>query len=67
MSSHQEPMERARSVQTMGNVSRSAQQRVDKRVMDIMSRRDGADRRDSPSDKTPSARRFQRRPVASHN
>jgi hypothetical protein len=35
---------------TAGNVSREAQRRVDKRVMEIMARRDAAARRDSRSD-----------------
>lgn len=39
-----------RAQQTRGNVSRDAQQRVDERVMEIMSRRDAAARRDSQSD-----------------
>jgi hypothetical protein len=40
---------------------------VDNRVMQIMSRRDAATRRDSPSDRALSARRFTRRPVASRD
>jgi hypothetical protein len=40
----------ARSKQPVGTVSRQAQQRVDKRVMEIMARRDAAERRDSRSD-----------------
>jgi hypothetical protein len=39
----------ARSTQPPGTVSRYAQQRVDMRVMEIMSRRDAAERRDSRS------------------
>ena len=39
----------ARSKQPLGTVSRYAQQRVDERVMEIMSRRDAAERRDSRS------------------
>jgi len=31
----------------LGNMSRGAQQRVDKRVMEVMSRRDDAGRRES--------------------
>jgi hypothetical protein len=54
-----------RSEQTVGYVSRFAQRRVDERVMEIMSRRDAAVRRDSPSDQALSARRFSRRPVRS--
>ena len=38
-----------RAERTGGNVSRYAQQRVDMRVMAIMSRRDAAARRDSHS------------------
>ena len=38
-----------RAKRTGGNVSRYAQQRVDMRVMAIMSRRDAAARRDSNS------------------
>jgi hypothetical protein len=38
-----------RAQRTGGNVSRHAQQRVDLRVMEIMSRRDAAARRDSHS------------------
>ena len=38
-----------RAERTGGNVSRYAQQRVDMRVMAIMSRRDAAARRDSNS------------------
>jgi len=49
MASGHERRKHARSVQTAGNVSRHAQLRVDKRVMEIMSRRDAAVRRDSPS------------------
>jgi hypothetical protein len=45
-------------------VSRYAQQRVDKRVMEIMARRDAAERLDSPSDQALPARRFSRRAVA---
>lgn len=63
MASGQEPREHVRSEQTAGNVSRYAQQRVDKRVMEIMSRRDAAQRRDSPSDRALPGRRFLRRPV----
>jgi hypothetical protein len=43
----------ARAKQPIGGVSRYAQQRVDKRVMEIMSRRDAAARRDSRSDHAP--------------
>jgi hypothetical protein len=54
----QERRKRARSEQIGGYVSRYAQQRVDKRVMEIMSRRDAAVQRDSPSDQPLPARRF---------
>jgi hypothetical protein len=49
----------------VGNVSRYAQQRVDQRVVEIMSRRDAAVRRDSSSDQALPARRFLRRPDTS--
>jgi hypothetical protein len=39
----------ARSSQPLGTVSRYAQRRVDQRVMEIMARRDAAERRDSRS------------------
>ena len=45
----------ARSRQPVGTVSRYAQQRVDERVIEIMSRRDAAERRDSRSDHTSAA------------
>ena len=45
----QERRRHPRAERTGGNVSRYAQQRVDIRVMAIMSRRDAATRRDSPS------------------
>ena len=48
MISGQERRKHARSQQRVGTVSRFAQARVDKRVMEIMSRRDAAERRDSP-------------------
>jgi hypothetical protein len=48
MTSGQERRKHARSAQTAGYVSRYAQQRVDKRVIEIMSRRDAAERRDFP-------------------
>jgi hypothetical protein len=47
--SGQERRKHARSKQPVGTVSRYAQQRVDTRVMEIMSRRDAAERRDSRS------------------
>jgi len=50
MVSGQERRKRARSKLTAGNVSREAQRRVDKRVIEIMARRDAAARRDSRSD-----------------
>jgi hypothetical protein len=67
MASGQERRQRARAEQTVGYVSRYAQQRVDKRVIEIMSRRDAAERRDSPSDQALPARRFSRRPVTSRS
>ena len=39
-----------RSKQPLGTVSRDAQQRVDERVIEIMARRDAAERRDARSD-----------------
>ena len=48
-----ERREHPRTKQPLGTVSRFAQQRVDKRVMEIMSRRDAAERRDSHSDHAP--------------
>jgi hypothetical protein len=65
MASRQERRKHARPEQVVGYVSRYAQQRVDKRVIEIMSRRDAAVRQDSPSDRALPARRFSRRPVAS--
>ncbi len=65
MASGEERRKHARSEQTVGNVSRYAQQRVDQRVVEIMSRRDAAVRRDSSSDHALPARRFLRRPVTS--
>ncbi len=50
MASGQERRRFARSQQTRGNVSHDAQQRVDERVIEIMSRLDTAVRRDPPSD-----------------
>lgn len=67
MASRQELRKHTRSVPAMGTVSRYAQQRVDERVMEIMSRRDNAGRRDSSSDQAVRARRFERGPVASRN
>jgi hypothetical protein len=60
----QERRKHARSEQTGGYVSRYAQQRVDKRVIEIMARRDAVVHRDSPSDQALPARRFSRRAVA---
>jgi hypothetical protein len=57
MASGQERRKHARSEQTVGYVSRFAQQRVDKRVMEIMSRRDASARLDSRSDHELPARR----------
>jgi hypothetical protein len=65
MTSPQERRKHARSEPTMGHVSHDAQQRVDKRVMEIMSRRDAAVRENSRSDKALPARRTSRRPVTS--
>jgi hypothetical protein len=50
MTSGQERRKHARSQQPVGYVSRHAQQRVQERVMEIMSRRDAAVRENSPSD-----------------
>jgi hypothetical protein len=66
MASGEERRKHARSEQTVGNVSRYAQQRVDQRVVEIMSRRDAAVR-DSSSDPALPARRFLRRPVTSRH
>jgi hypothetical protein len=60
MASGQERRKLARSEQT-GNISHDAQQRVQKRVMEIMSRRAAAERRESPSDPA------SRRPVTSRS
>ena len=65
MTSYQERRKHARSERTVGHVSHDAQQRVDKRVMEIMSRRDAAARENSRSDQASPARRFPRRPVTS--
>jgi hypothetical protein len=65
MASGQERSKHVGSEQTVGYVSRLAQRRVDERVIEIMSRRDAAARRDLPSDQVVSARRFSRRPVRS--
>jgi hypothetical protein len=56
MVSGQERRKHARPEQTMGSVSRYAQRRVDKRVMEIMARRDASARRDSGSDRALPAR-----------
>ena len=48
----------ARSKHPVGSVSRHAQQRVDERVMDVMARRDAAQRRDSHADQPGPARRL---------
>jgi hypothetical protein len=45
--SGQERRKRVRSKPRAGTVSRYAQQRVDERVIEIMARRDAAERRDS--------------------
>jgi hypothetical protein len=65
MTSYQERRKHARFERTVGYVSHDAQQRVDKRVMEVMSRRDAAVRQNSPSDQALPARRFSRRPVTS--
>jgi hypothetical protein len=65
MASGGERSKYVRSEQTVGYVSRFAQRRVDERVMEIMSRRDAAQRRDSSLDQALPARRFSRRPVTS--
>ena len=57
MVSGQERRKHARSEQSVGTVSRFAQRRVDKRVMEIMSRRDASARLDSRSDQELPARR----------
>jgi hypothetical protein len=57
MISGQERRKHARSEQPVGAVSRFAQRRVDKRVMEIMSRRDASARLDSRSDQELPARR----------
>jgi hypothetical protein len=67
MVSGQERRKHARPEQPLGTVSRFAQRRVDKRVIEIMSRRDAAERRDSPSDQGLPARRFSRRPATSRS
>ena len=65
MTSSQERRKHARSGQRVGYVPHDAQQRVDKRVMEIMSRRDAAVRQNARSDQAFAARRFSRRPVTS--
>ena len=65
MASGRKRRKQVRSEQTVGYVPREAQRRVDQRVMEIMSRRDAAVRRDSSSDQALPARRFLRRPVTS--
>ena len=65
MTSDQERRKHARSEQTVGFVSHKAQQRVNKRVMEIMSRRDAAVRENSRSDQALPAARFSRHPVTS--
>ena len=57
MISGQERRKHARSEQPVGTVSRFAQRRVDKRVMEIMSRRDASARLDSRSDQELPGRR----------
>jgi hypothetical protein len=65
MASGQETRRFARSQPARGNVSHDAQQRVDERVIEIMSRRDAAVHRDPPSDHA--LRRFSRRPGTSRD
>jgi hypothetical protein len=65
MTSSQERRRHARSEQTVGYVPHYAQQRVDKRVIEIMSRRDAGVREDARSDQAVPARRFSRRRVTS--
>jgi hypothetical protein len=65
ITSGQELRKHARSERAVGYVSRRAQQRVDQRVMEIMSRRDAAARENSRSDQALPARRSSRRPVTS--
>lgn len=57
MVSFGERRKHARSTHPAGSVSRYAQQRVDKRVRDVMARRD-ARRREGPSDQVMPARRL---------
>jgi hypothetical protein len=57
MASGHERGKQERPQPTVGYVSRHAQQRVDKRVMEIMSRRDGRLRREPPSAQAMPARR----------
>lgn len=49
MASGQERRKHARSSNRTGNVSRYAQQRVDRRVMEVMAHRDAAARREFAS------------------
>ena len=65
MTSSQERRQHVRSGQTVGYVPHYAQQRVDKRVMQIMSRRDAAVRQNFRLDQAFAARRFSRRRVTS--
>ena len=51
MASVMERRMHSRSKHPAGSVPRHAQERVDERVMDIMARRDAAQRRDSHSDR----------------
>ena len=50
MASGQERRKLARLDRMVGNVSRDAQERVDRRVMEIMSRRDATERQPPRSD-----------------
>ena len=64
MVSGHERRKHARPEQMVGNVSRHAQRRVDKRVMEIMARRDAAARRDSGPDQARAER--ERSPASRH-
>jgi hypothetical protein len=61
MYSNQERRKRPRPKQAVGEVSRFAQRRVERRVMEIMARRDASEPRDSPSAQLLPLRRLTRR------
>jgi hypothetical protein len=61
MFSGQERRKHPRPQQAIGEVSRFAQRRVERRVMEIMARRDASERRDSPSAQLLPLRRLTRR------